>query len=94
MKSHSSLDDYLPSSSVSGLLEPLTSGGDDLATQPFYDALAACADIQVSQAHETFRPMNVDGYEARLLNVPSGTAIFAVELEVSQTIDLLNGVAV
>jgi GntR family transcriptional regulator len=61
------------------LLESPTSSKADPAAEPFYDTLAACAGIRVSEAHETFRPLAVDGYEARLLHVPPGTAVFAVE---------------
>lgn len=54
-------------------------GVEDLAAGSFYDVLAERAGIRVARARETFRPALVTGYEARLLGVPGGTPVFAVE---------------
>jgi GntR family transcriptional regulator len=51
----------------------------DPGAEPFYEALAAYANVRVSHARETFRPVAVTGYEARLLQVAPGTPVFAVE---------------
>jgi len=61
------------------LLNLPTAGASDPGAAPFYDVLAAQAHLHVTRAHETFRPVLVTGYEARLLAVPAGTPVFEVE---------------
>lgn len=61
------------------LLAAPVSGEEDLAAAPFYDTLARYAGITISTARETLHPTAVVGREARLLEVPSRTPVFAVE---------------
>ncbi|HLZ21501.1 MAG TPA: GntR family transcriptional regulator [Ktedonobacterales bacterium] len=68
-----------PASLCLALLDSPTASTDDPAAGSFYDALKASAGLRVAWARETFRPVAVTGYEARLLGVPSGTPVFAVE---------------
>lgn len=60
------------------LIEPVA-GEDDPAAAPFYDTLTKYAGIVVSTARETLQPVVVAGHEARLLEVPPRTPVFAVE---------------
>jgi GntR family transcriptional regulator, N-acetylglucosamine utilization regulator len=60
-------------------LEEPSGERDDPASHSLYDALRAATGETVTRAHETFRPVSVSGYEARLLRVPPGTPAFEVE---------------
>lgn len=60
-------------------LEVPPSGREDIGAAPFYQTLAMRSHLRVGQARETFRPILVTGYEARLLGVPTGTPVFEVE---------------
>jgi GntR family transcriptional regulator len=60
------------------LVEPLP-GQVDVGAGSFYDALEWRGKTHVTRARESFRPVAVTGYEARLLRVPVGTPVFAVE---------------
>ena len=60
------------------LLDPRP-GEVDIGAGAFYDALEWRGKAQVTRARETFRPVAVAGYEARLLRVPVGTPVFEVE---------------
>lgn len=60
-------------------LEVPTSGRSDIGAAPFYETLEQRSQLQVTRARETFRPLLASGYEARLLGIPSGTAVFEVE---------------
>jgi GntR family transcriptional regulator len=60
-------------------LEVPVSGQKDIAAGPFYETLEQRSHLQVTRARETFRALLATGYEARLLGVPNGTAIFEVE---------------
>ena len=60
------------------LLDPRP-GEVDIGAGAFYDALEWRGKTQVTHARETFRPVAVAGYEARLLRVPVGTPVFEVE---------------
>jgi GntR family transcriptional regulator len=60
-------------------LEVPALGREDVGAAPFYETLEQRSQLQVTSARETFRPLLVTGYEARLLGVPSGTAVFEVE---------------
>ena len=60
------------------LLDPHP-GEVDIGAGAFYDALEWRGKTQVTRARETFRPVAVAGYEARLLRVPVGTPVFEVE---------------
>lgn len=55
------------------------SSGTDPAAQPFYDELARQGGPTITRAHETFRPVAADGYEARLLQIAPGDPIFHVD---------------
>ncbi len=68
-----------PAALCPDLLQLPAPGEDDPGAASFYEALAARAGLQVSRAHETFRPTLVAGYEARLLNVAPGTPVLEVE---------------
>ena len=61
------------------LLEVPAPGRADVGTAPFYETLEQRSHLKVTRARETFRPLLVSGYEARLLGVPSGTAVFEAE---------------
>jgi GntR family transcriptional regulator len=54
-------------------------GETDIGAGAFYDALEWRGQTTVTRARETFRPIAVSGYEARLLRVPVGTPVFEVE---------------
>jgi DNA-binding GntR family transcriptional regulator len=54
-------------------------GEADIGAGAFYDALEWRGQTKVTRARETFRPVAVSGYEARLLRVPVGTPVFEVE---------------
>lgn len=60
-------------------LEVPTPGRADIGAAPFYQTVEQRSHLRVSQARETFRPVLVTGYEARLLGVPTGTPVFEVE---------------
>ncbi len=60
-------------------LEVPAPGQADVGAAPFYETLRQRGHLQVSRARETFRPLLATGYEARLLGVSSGTAIFEAE---------------
>jgi GntR family transcriptional regulator len=51
----------------------------DIGAGAFYDALEWRGQTTVTRARETFRPITVSGYEARLLRAPVGTPVFEVE---------------
>jgi GntR family transcriptional regulator len=61
------------------LLVDLHPGEPDIGMGAFYDALEWRGQTKVTLARETFRPVAVSGYEARLLRVPVGTPVFEVE---------------
>jgi DNA-binding GntR family transcriptional regulator len=54
-------------------------GEADIGAGAFYDALEWRRQTTVTRARETFRPIAVAGYEARLLRVPVGTPVFEVK---------------
>jgi GntR family transcriptional regulator len=54
-------------------------GEADIGVGALYDALEWRGQVTVTRARETFRPVAVSGYEARLLRVPAGTPVFEVE---------------
>src|SRR5579871_2409826 len=60
-------------------LEVPAPNSEDRGAAPFYETLEQCSHLSVSKARETFRPILVSGYEARLLGVPAGTPVFEVE---------------
>ena len=60
-------------------LDVPAAGREDIGAAPFYETLEQRSHLQVTRAHETFRPLLATGYEARLSGVPSGTAVFEVE---------------
>jgi GntR family transcriptional regulator len=60
-------------------LDEPTGEQDDPASHSLYDAIQAHTGGVVTHAHETFRPVTVSGYEARLLRVAPGTPAFEVE---------------
>lgn len=60
------------------LLE-LPRNGDDPAAQPFYDELRRRGSPTVTRAREMFRPVAASGYEARLLGIAPGAAVFQVD---------------
>ncbi|HLW03335.1 MAG TPA: GntR family transcriptional regulator [Ktedonobacterales bacterium] len=61
------------------LLEVPAPGRADVGAAPFYETLEQRSHLAVTRARETFRPLLVSGYEARLLGVPSGSAVFEAE---------------
>jgi GntR family transcriptional regulator len=61
------------------LLEEPAPEASDPAARSFYDVLSESTGMRVTRAHEILRPAVVAGYEARLLRVPVGTAVFEVE---------------
>jgi GntR family transcriptional regulator len=68
-----------PAELCSTLLQPPGLGVADKGAASFYDLLAREVGMVVTRARETFRPVAVTGYEARLLSVAKGTPVFAVE---------------
>jgi GntR family transcriptional regulator len=60
-------------------LEVPAPNSEDIGAAPFYETLEQRSHLSVSKARETFRPILVSGYEARLLGVPAGTPVFEVE---------------
>lgn len=61
------------------LLEVPQDQADDPGAASFYEVLSRQADTRVTSAHEAFRPVLVDGYEARLLGISVTTPVFEVE---------------
>jgi GntR family transcriptional regulator len=60
-------------------LEVPAPGRPDVGAAPFYETLEQRSQLHVTRARETFRPLLASGYEARLLGVPGGTAVFEAE---------------
>lgn len=61
------------------LLDVPAPGKEDVGAASFYEVLATRVGMRVTRARETFRPLLVTGYEARLLGIPTGTPVFEVE---------------
>lgn len=61
------------------LLDAPHAQADDPGAASFYEVLIRQANMRVMRAHETFRPVLVNGYEARLLGISTETPIFEVE---------------
>lgn len=68
-----------PAELCPALLQSPGPGTKDWGATGFYELLAREAHMVVTRARETFRPVAVTGYEARLLGVDEGTPVFAVE---------------
>jgi GntR family transcriptional regulator len=68
-----------PASLCPVLLDVPMAQADDPGAASFYEVLRRQTSMQVTSAHETFRPTLVTGYEARLLGISTGTPVFEVE---------------
>jgi GntR family transcriptional regulator len=68
-----------PAALCPALLDMPMAQADDLGSGSFYEVLRREANMHVTSAHETFRPLLATSYEARLLSISTGMPVFEVE---------------